>query len=191
MSSETALTRTLAAGELSCPDCGASVVPWGFARQRVIRTLAGARTLSPRRVRCRSCEKTHVVLPGEVVPRRRDDAGVIGHALFRAACGARAGEIACEINRSREAVRNWISRFTDNALVAELIGTRTLLTYDAHADPMRLIWRPTPLERAVEALGLAAAAVVRFFGPLPPGATPWSVANVVARGHLLRADPGP
>jgi transposase-like protein len=191
LSSESALERKLATGELSCPDCGAFVVPWGFARRRVIRTLAGARTLSPRRVRCRSCNKTHVVLPGEVVPRRRDDAGVIGRALLRAACGARAGEIACELNRSRETVRNWISRFSDNALVAELIGTRTLLAFDAHADPMRLTWRQGPLARAVEALGLSVAAVVRLTGPLPPTTTPWSLVNVLTRGHLLRADLGP
>jgi hypothetical protein len=31
-----------------------------------------------------------------------------------------------ELARSRETVRNWISRFTDNALVAELIGAHSL-----------------------------------------------------------------
>ena len=186
--SEQVLERKLAAGELSCPGCGACLVPWGFARRRVIRTLGGSRTIVPRRVRCRSCHKTHVVLPSEVVPRRRDDAGVIGHALLRAANGARALEIAREIGRSRETVRNWISRFTDNELVAELLGTRALLAYDAHVDPMRLVWRATPLARAVEALGLCVAALVRLFGPLTPSATPWSVVNVVTGGHLLRAN---
>jgi orotate phosphoribosyltransferase-like protein len=100
------------------------------------------------------------VLPSEVVPRRRDDAELIGHALLRAASGARAGEIALELARSRETVRNWISRFTDNALVAELIGALSLFNFDAHADPMRLVWRATPLTRAVESLGLGVAAVV-------------------------------
>ena len=190
LSSGHALAR-LRSGELSCPDCGASVVPWGFARRRVVRTLGGPRAVVPRRARCSSCKKTHVVFPGEVVPRRRDDAGVIGHALFRAATGARAGEIARELSRSRETVRNWISRLTDNALVAEVIGTRTLVTFDAHVDPMRLVWRSTPLARAIEALGLAIAAVVRLLGPLTPGATPWSVANVVTHGQLLSADLGP
>ena len=191
LSNEQVLERKLVTGEISCPDCGASVVAWGFARRRVLRTLGGSRTIAPRRARCSSCKKTHVVLPSEVVPRRRDDAGVIGHALLRAASGARAGEIARELGRSRETVRNWISRFTDNALVTEVIGTQALLTFDAHADPMRLVWRSTPLARAVEALGLCVAAVVRLFGPLTPAATPWSVVNVVTGGHLLSADLGP
>ena len=116
---------------------------------------------------------------------------MIGRALLHAATGARAGEIAHELGRSRETVRNWVARFTDNALAAELIGTQALLTYDAHADPMRLVWRATPLARAVEALGLCVAALVRLFGPLRPGTTPWSVVNVVTGGHLLSADLGP
>ena len=88
-------------------------------------------------------------------------------------------------------MRNWISRFCDNALAAELIGTRTLFRFDAHADPMRLVWRATPLARAVEALGLCVAAFVRVFGPLAPGTTPWSVVNLVTGGHLLNAELGP
>jgi len=191
LTSEQVLERTLGAGEISCPDCGARVVAWGFARQRVIRTLGSSRAIIPRRARCSSCKKTHVVLPAEVVVRRRDDAGVIGRALLRAANGARAGEISRELGRSRETVRNWISRFTDNALVAELIGTRTLFRFDAHADPMRLVWRSTPLARAVEALGLCVAAFVRLFGPLTPTTTPWSVVNVVTGGHLLSAELSP
>ena len=191
LSNEYVLARKLATGEISCPDCGACVVAWGFARRRVIRTLGGSRTIVPRRVRCRSCHKTHVVLPSEVVPRRRDDAGVIGHALLRAANGVRALEIAREIGRSRETVRNWISRFSNNALAAEVIGTQALFRFDAHADPMRLVWRATPLARAVEAFGLCVAALVRLFGPLRPGTTPWSVVNVVTGGHLLSAELGP
>jgi hypothetical protein len=107
-------------------------------------------------------------------------------------CHGKAPECAQrELGRSRETVRNWISRFTDNALVTELIGTRTLFTFDAHVDPMRVVWRSTPFARAVEALGLAIAAVVRLLGPLTPVTTPWSVVNVVTRGHLLSADLGP
>ena len=189
--SEQVLERKLAAGELSCPGCGACLVPWGFARRRVIRTLGGSRTIVPRRARCSSCKMTHVVLSSEVVPRRRDDAGVIGHTLLRAANGARAAEIAREIGRSRETVRNWISRFSNNALAAEVIGTQALFRFDAHADPMRLVWRATPLARAVEAFGLCVAALVRLFGPLRPGTTPWSVVNVVTGGHLLSAELGP
>jgi hypothetical protein len=103
-------------------------------------------------------------------------------ALHRAANGARAREIARELGRARETVRSEISRFTDNALIAELIGPRTLLRCDAHADAMRLVGRTTPLTRALEA-GLCVAAFVRLFGPLAPTTTPWSVVNVVTGGH--------
>jgi len=191
LGNEHELERALRAGELSCPGCGSRVALHGFARRRVLRTLSGPRELAPRRARCSSCKKTHVVLPGEVVPRRRDDAGVIGAALLRAASGVRRGEIAAELGRSRSTVRNWLRRFADNAPAAERTGTSTLLAFDAHIDPMRLAWRPTRSGRAVEALGLAAAAVVRLLGPLPSGATPWGVANVVTHGRLLAPSFGP
>ena len=173
-SNEQVLERSRGAGEISCADGGARVVAWGFARQRVVRTLGSSRTIAPRRVRCNSCKKTHVVLPAEVVVRRRDDAGVIEGALLRAANGARARENSRELGRSRETVRNWISRFCENALVAELIGTRTLVRFDAHAGAMRLVWRTTSLARALEALGLCVAAFVRLFGPLTPSTAPRS-----------------
>ena len=129
LSSEHVLARKLVTGEISCPNCGARVVPWGFARRRVVRTFGGPRSITPRRVRCRSCKTTHVVLPSEVVLRRRDDAGVIGHALLRAACGARAGEIARELGRSRETVRNW---------TITVLRQRSRRGTDRHARPLYL-----------------------------------------------------
>ena len=53
---------------------------------------------------------------------------------------------------------------------------------------MRLVWLDTSVARAVEALGTAAAAVVRLLGPLPPGTTLWGVACVVTSGRLLVSD---
>lgn len=135
LSSERAIEHGLRAGELSCPACGAPVAPWGLARPRVLRTLAGPRVFAPRRARCSSCKKSHVVLPAEVVPRRRDDAQVIGSALLRAPTGASTGEIARELGRARTTVRNWLRRLEDNASAAQVIG-------GAHAARLRRRGRP-------------------------------------------------
>ena len=180
-----AAERRLLSGGLCCPECGGVVLPHGFARARPVRGFTETTELRPRRARCPSCAKTHVILPGQVVPRRRDDASVIGRALLRAATGHSGSEIASELGRARTTVRNWLRRFSDNADALQVAATRELLTYDARADPMRLAWLVRPVARAVEALGSAAAAVVRLFGPLPPGTSPWGVASVVVGGHLL------
>jgi hypothetical protein len=52
----------LVAGLLSCPSCREVLGPWGHARERVLRCLAGERWLRPRRARCRGCLGTHVLL---------------------------------------------------------------------------------------------------------------------------------
>ena len=186
-----AAAHSLLRGALSCPDCGGPVAPYGFARPRMLRGLAATTELRPRRARCASCAKTHVVLPGEVVPRRRDDASVIGRALLRAATGARPAEIAAELGRSSSTVRNWLRRLSEHASDLHGFARRALLTYDASADPMRLVWLESPVARAVEALGAAAAAVVRRQGPLPSDATLWGVVCVLTRGRLLAPDFSP
>ena len=64
--------RELAAGELACPDCDGELRPWGHARRRWLRTRQGRRALRPRRSCCRSCGRTHVLVPGVMLPRRAD-----------------------------------------------------------------------------------------------------------------------
>lgn len=94
LTNEQALERKLATGEIPCPDCGARVVAWGFARRRVLRTLGGSRTIVPRRTRCNSCKKTHVVLPSEVVARRNKERTNRLLKLMRVAINGKASEIA-------------------------------------------------------------------------------------------------
>ena len=53
----------LLARRLACPDCKRPLAPWGFARERQVRTLDGVRTLRPRRACCHACDATHVILP--------------------------------------------------------------------------------------------------------------------------------
>ena len=61
----------LKAARLSCPACGGQLGPWGWGRQRWLRTLQGIRRLRPRRTRCRSCWATHLLLPTSALVRRQ------------------------------------------------------------------------------------------------------------------------
>jgi hypothetical protein len=81
--------QDLQAGGLLCPQCGAELRPWGFARPRTLRARGTrAPPLRPRRGRCRGCRRTHVLLTILALGRRVDLAEVIGEALVRSAAGA-------------------------------------------------------------------------------------------------------
>src|SRR4051812_24470962 len=83
------IEQDLVAGRLCCPDCGAELRPWGFARPRTLRGRGTrAPPFRPRRSRCRGCLRTHVLLTILALVRRVDLAEVIGEALVRAAAGA-------------------------------------------------------------------------------------------------------
>ena len=172
--------RHASLGGLRCPECGGAVAPHGFARPRAVRTLDSVTELRPRRARCIACTKTHVVLPGEVVPRRRDAAAVIGRALLRRATGSSTTEIARELGRSCSTVRNWLRRFADNADALLAAGRRALLTYDANADPTRCAFpgsrrrSSVPSRRSARRLGRSSASSVPCLPARPPGASPAS-----------------
>jgi hypothetical protein len=58
----------LVARQVDCPDCRGALRPWGWARPRGVRGIAGV--LRPRRARCPGCGVTHVLLPVTVLARR-------------------------------------------------------------------------------------------------------------------------
>ena len=89
----------LLGGRLRCP-CGGVLAPWGHARRRAVAMAEGWREFEPRRSRCRSCGRTHVLLPAELWSRRRYGAAVIMAALVLAARAAAA---------SRAAARPWLA----------------------------------------------------------------------------------
>ena len=79
--------------------CGARAAgcsaPWGHARRRVIAMAKGLEEFWPRRGRCRSCGRTHVLLPAVLWSRRRYGAAVIMAVLVLAVQAAgRAGSAA-------------------------------------------------------------------------------------------------
>ena len=89
----------LLAGVLCCP-CGGVLAPWGHARRRLVTVPEGWREFWPRRGRCRSCGRTHVLLPADLWSRRRYGAAVIMTVLVLAAQAAAAG---------RAAARPWLA----------------------------------------------------------------------------------
>lgn len=107
----------IAAGNRGCPRCGGQLRRWGSARWRDVRGLPGAAGLRPPRVRCRDCGVTQVVLPADVLLRRRDASVVIGQAWRRAAGGAGARRVARAVGVPLETVRGWLRRL--RALASE------------------------------------------------------------------------
>jgi hypothetical protein len=101
--------QDLVDGLLRCPDCEGVLRRHGWARRRTVRG-PGARRLvvTPRRARCAACAATHVVLPGELCPRRADSAEVIGQALVEHALGAGWRAIAARTGRPESTVRRWL-----------------------------------------------------------------------------------
>jgi hypothetical protein len=80
----------LTAGNLDCRENGGdrTLGPWGYARTRWLR-LGPGRTErhTPRRARCRTCRRIHVLVPARSYPRRPDTAETVGDALLAAVEG--------------------------------------------------------------------------------------------------------
>ena len=108
--------RDLAAAVLRCPGCAGALRQWGFARARSLRLSCGGRTsLRPRRVRCRACAVTHVLLPAQAPARHAYAIDVVGKALLASARGQGHRTIGAELAVPADTVRGWISRATGRA----------------------------------------------------------------------------
>ncbi len=174
----------LAAGELVCPTCSGPLSPWGFACSREIRMRDGARSLTPRRARCGSCETTHVLSPSWLVPRRRDGAEVIGEAMRLAVGGDGHRVIARQLGRPEGTVRGWLRAARARAGGLQACATRWLVTLDP--EPGAVSPAGSDLGDAVEAIMVAARAWVLRFGRDQLG--PWERA-VWLTGGLLHGRP--
>ncbi len=170
----------LAAGELACPACSGPLSPWGFARSREVRLLHETRSVRPRRAYCPACERTHVISPAWLVPRRRDGAEVIGEALRLAASGAGHRVIARQLERPPGTVRGWLRAARRRAGSLRASGMRWTYALDPEAGP--ILPAGSELGDAVEALMHAVRAWVLRFGPGRAGA--WELAVWVTGGLL-------
>ena len=108
-----AAEEALADGKMRCTHrgCGGTLARWGYGHRRRVRGLgADAINERPRRVRCRGCRATQILLPAALQPRRADSTEVIGTALARKAAGLGHRRIAAELGRSPSTVRRWLRR---------------------------------------------------------------------------------
>jgi hypothetical protein len=173
----------LAAGALCCPGCDGRLAPWGFAREREVRTLNGSRRVRPRRALCVSCAATHVILPASLVPRRRDDAEVIGHALLAKTQGHGHRTIAARLDRPPATVRGWLRAAARRADALRVCATRWTQAIQPTAETLAVA--ASPLAGALDALGAAARACRLELGMR---ASPWELA-VALTGGLLHGRP--
>ena len=156
----------LVAGGYSCVGCSGRLRPWGFARGRRLRDRGREVEVRPRRGRCASCLVTHVLLPTIALCRRRDLVEVIGEALVaRFLEGKSRAKVAEEAGGHRVTARRWCIRFSARA--EEVRVAFTALAHDLDALLGPVVARGSPEVDALEAVGVAAAAAARRFGPAP------------------------
>jgi hypothetical protein len=178
--------RRLAYGDLSCPLCDGRLGPWGWARRRVLRGLAGlVEPLTPRRARCSACLVTHVLLPVVALLRRADLAEVIGWALVAKSAGAGARAIAAELGRRPDTVRGWLRRF--GGRVEQVRAWFTGLLVDVAPDPVVPAAARSAFADAVAAVVGAVAAVSARWAQLGEVSV-WSAASAASSGRLLSPD---
>jgi len=147
----------LAAGKVPCPDGDGILRPWGHALTRMIRSSDGELSVTPRRGRCSSCKKTHVLLPTNLLSRRRDSADVIGSALTLAANGMGSQEIADTLERSQSVVRDWKRRVSDHAGEIRVYFTRIAVKLDSTVE---IAPTGNAFSDAIAAIGAAGRAAV-------------------------------
>ncbi len=185
----TATATDLAVGVLHCPHhaCDGKLAPWGHARTRYRRVgPSTTEAHTPRRTRCRSCQRTHVIASTRNYPRRPDTAETIGAALTAAARGLGHRRIAEAIGIPATTVRGWIRRARANSENVRANATIRALALD----PVAATFDPTgtPLSDMIDAVGRAVSAYICRLGPGPP---PWQLAVLITRAEILAPRPSP
>lgn len=156
----------LVAGGLVCVGCGGELRPWGHARWRTLRDHGRTLRLRPRRSRCRACRVTHVLLPTVMLLRRTDLVVVIGEALrVRHAQRRSRAVVAAGAGVHPDTARRWLRRFAVRAEEIRVAFTSLAHRLDPELGPIES--RASPGADALEAIGVAAAAASRRFGPRP------------------------
>ncbi len=159
----TSVESALVSGALCCPACGGQLAPWGFARQRAIRFLAGERRMVLRRSLCRACRRSHVLVPASILPRRADATEVVGAALLAKAAGMGYRRVAACLGRPPSTVRNWFRTFS--ACVEKVRNLAARRAERAALNLFRGDPRASLLADALEALGTTAADIAPYLGP--------------------------
>lgn len=169
----------LVGGLLGCPSCRGTLGPWGHARARVLRCLAGDRMLRPRRAKCRGCAGTHVLLADIALLRRQDEVAVIGAAIEARVGGEACWRIAARLGLPAGTVRGWLRRFAVRAQEIRALFTRWAFVLDPELGP--ILPAGGAFADALEAIAVAVRAWVLRFGP----GRVWSLVSVLSAGGLL------
>ncbi|GHJ35455.1 hypothetical protein [Streptomyces sp. TS71-3] len=161
-----AARRALARRMLRCPDCAALLKPWGRAIPRTVSDLDGEPvTMRPDRVRCTARHRTHVLLYGDLLPRRAYTVRFLGQALASAVRGHGHRQIAAELGARRAPCAAGCAEAAPTAERLLWIGVQAVVALDP--DALLTTGRGDPLAHAIEALGAAAVTVHRRFGHGP------------------------
>jgi hypothetical protein len=181
-----AAEEALADGNMRCTHrgCGGTLARWGYGRRRRVRGLgADEIDVRPRRVRCRGCEATQILLPAALQPRRADSTEVIGTALARKAAGLGHRRIAAVLGRSPSTVRRWLRRARGPGHLTRLWqrGAQELVRLDADAFN-KLASTGNLLRDTLTVLAAAAWWARRRLGITEPV---WTLIGLYTRGSLL------
>ncbi len=122
---------------------------------------------------------THVLLPQMCLLRRRDGVEQIGSALLAFGDGAGHRSIADRLGVPASTVRGWLRRF--NAKATFLAGQFVAVARRLDPSLGHIRGRGSPARKALEAVGVAAGAAVRRFGP----GNRWFFVSGVSGGRLL------
>lgn len=177
----------LAAGNLDCRQSGCDGVlgPWGYARTRWLRVGPGrTEAHTPRRARCRTCRRTHVLVPARSFPRRPDTVETVGAALLAAVEGLGYRQVAERVEVPATTVRGWLQRARVNSETIRVNATIATCALDPMAD--KFDPTGTPLGDMVDAVGRAVAAYLRRLGPSHP---PWQLALAITSAGILHPRP--
>jgi len=121
-----------------------------------------------------------VLLPTLVLLRRMDLAVVIGAALVARHVERRSrAEVARAAGAPWDTVRGWLRRFEERAAEIRAEFAALAQGWDAELGPIEP--RGSTALDALEAIGVAAAAAVRRFGPTPL----WALVAGASGGRLL------
>jgi hypothetical protein len=190
---EAAATR-VTDGVQACPasDCSGFFQPWGSARTRPVRLLGGGTdSVTPRRARCRQCDRTHVFIPVRAFPRRTDSIETVWAALAAAAQGLGHRKVAEQVGVPATTVRGWLRRARANS---DIIANRARIFRSdlERYKPDHLPKFDTPLACMVHTVADAACAWKRRFGTTPPvpglTGTLQQIASFITGGWLLIAN---
>lgn len=182
------INTDLLGGALDCPSpgCAGTLRPWGWARIRQIRITAHRHVSDqPRRGRCRTCHRTHVLASLATYPRRVDSIDSVGAALTAAATGLGHRQVAAIVGLPPTTVRDWLRRARINAEEIRVIATIRVHALDPLAHPLSPTG--TALGDMVDAIGRMLAAWTLRIGP---PTSPWQLAAALTDVGLL-APPKP